>query len=141
MSPDDEARDLLTLHLVSGVGPRLTSALLEHFGSATAILQASVDDLLDVPYLGPNVAQAIAGAASQGVADAELVRLSQNNVQLLASGTPDYPTMLNGIPDQPHLLFIRGTLRLEDANAVALVGSRHCTSYGKKMTEIGRAHV
>src|SRR5205085_6693951 len=35
----------------------------------------------------------------------------------------------------PHLLYIRGTLTAQDAKAIAVVGSRHCSSYGKRMAE------
>ena len=37
----DELRGLLALHLLPGLGPLRTAALLEHFGSADAILRAS----------------------------------------------------------------------------------------------------
>ena len=51
-----DLRDLLTLHLVPGLGPRLTAALLERFGSARAILSASAGDLQAVPHIGPKLA-------------------------------------------------------------------------------------
>ena len=41
--------------------------------------------------------------------------------------------MLASIEDAPSLLYMCGTLTLADANAVALVGSRHCTDYGRRM--------
>jgi DNA processing protein len=46
----DEVRDHLALHLVPGLGPRLTMALLERFGSASAIRQASAGQLQQVPH-------------------------------------------------------------------------------------------
>jgi DNA processing protein len=42
---------------------------------------------------------------------------------------------LTEIPDPPHLLYVRGTLEERDAKAVALVGSRSCTSYGRRVAE------
>src|SRR5207248_184304 len=42
---------------------------------------------------------------------------------------------LNEIPDPPHLLYLRGTLQPGDARAVALVGSRQFTSYGRRVAE------
>src|SRR5262245_38124175 len=121
----NELRNLLALHLTPGIGPRLLSALTERFGSPGAALRASPAELREVPQVGPKVAEAVAAARQTGAADAELERVRQHGVQLFAAETPDYPPMLNGIPDQPLLLYVRGTLLLSDANAVAVVGSRH----------------
>ena len=44
-----ELRDLLALRLVPGLGPRLTAALLRHFGSAAAVRRAAAAQLRQVP--------------------------------------------------------------------------------------------
>jgi DNA processing protein len=130
-----ELRDSLTLHLVPGLGPRLTAALLERFGSARAVLQASATELREVPYVGSRVADAIRAAASHNETDAELGLLERHGVRLCVLGTPEYPAALAQLPDVPQLLYVRGTIEPADANAVALVGSRRCTAYGKRVTE------
>jgi DNA processing protein len=130
-----EARALLALHLVPGLGPRLTAALLERFGSAEAVLRADVEELRQVPYLGEAVAQAVHQAAAQADVDAELEMMARHNVHLRVLGTPDYPASLASIATPPHLLYVRGTIETRDANAVALVGSRHGTAYGRRVAE------
>lgn len=126
-------RDLLTLSLVPGIGPRLTAALLERFGSAAAALGASVAELSAIPYLTPRLAESIAQAPARDAATAELERMEKHGVRLIALGTPEYPPALANIPDPPYLLYLRGTLTPADANAVALVGSRGCTDYGRRI--------
>ncbi len=133
LSVSDDVRDLLTLSLVSGIGPRLTAALLERFGSARAALGASVADLCTVPYITPRLAESLTQALARSDAAAELERMERHGVRLIALGTPEYPPSLANIPDPPHLLYLRGTLTAADANAVALVGSRHCTDYGRRV--------
>lgn len=130
-----ETRDLLALHLVPGLGPRLTAALLERFGSAAAVLQASAEQLCEVPHIGAKLAQDIRQALSRIDVDGELARMARFEVRLRVLGTPEYPAALATISDPPHLLYVRGTLERSDANAVALVGSRHCTAYGKRVAE------
>jgi DNA processing protein len=130
-----EARALLILHLVPGLGPRLTAALLERFGSAEKALRATPAELREVPYLGAKLADDIHQAMRRVDVDAELARIDRHGVQLLALGTPDYPATLATIPDPSHLLYLRGSLTPADANAVALVGSRNCTTYGKRVAE------
>jgi DNA processing protein len=130
-----EKRAILTLHLVPGLGPKLTMALLAHFGSAAAILRAPSTELQQIPFVGAEVAQAITRALRETDVDAELRRMEQHRVGALIPGEPDYPACLNEIPARPHLLYLRGELRPGDARAIAIVGSRHCTSYGRRMAE------
>jgi DNA processing protein len=132
-SRPDNLRDLLALSLVPGIGPRLTAALLERFGSAGAALQATVAQLSEVPYITPRLAESVTQALARSDAAAELERMDRHGVRLIALGTPEYPLSLANIPDPPHLLYVRGTLTPADANAVALVGSRHCTDYGRRV--------
>ena len=56
--PDSDAdlRDAIGLAMVSGVGPLLSRALLEHFGSAGRVLRASISELRSVPGVGPKTA-------------------------------------------------------------------------------------
>jgi DNA processing protein len=128
-----EVHDLLTLSLVPGIGSRLTAALLERFGSAAAALRASVAELSAIPYITPRLAASITQALARSGAMAELECMERHGVRPIALGAPDYPPSLTNIPDPPYILYIRGTLTPADANAVALVGSRHCTDYGRRV--------
>ncbi|HYV37604.1 MAG TPA: DNA-processing protein DprA [Gemmataceae bacterium] len=130
-----DQRDLLALHLVPGIGPRLTAALLERFGSASAVRQASAAELRQVPYLGETLADKVAAALRTTDVDAELAKMARHNVTLRILHTPEYPAALATISSPPHLLYCRGNIEARDARAVAIVGSRACTSYGKRMAE------
>lgn len=132
---DGETRALLALHLVPGLGPRLTKALLERFGSAGRILTASTHELCSVPHIGQKTAEQLVAAMRTVSVDAELALIEQHQVRLLPAHAPDYPASLSMIPDPPALLYLRGTLRAEDRNAVAIVGSRQCSNYGRRIAE------
>jgi len=67
--------------------------------------------------------------------DAELQAMERHGVHLRALGTPEYPAALATIHHPPHLLYVRGTLEARDARAVALVGSRQCSPYGRRVAE------
>jgi DNA processing protein len=113
----------------------LTAALLQRFGSAAAALQASPAELQEVPYLGAKLAGELAGAWDRVNLEPELELLHRHGVRLLALGSPEYPAVLATIPDPPPLLYLRGTLLPADARAMAVVGSRSCSSYGKRVAE------
>jgi DNA processing protein len=135
MSPSPEIQDLLALHLVPGLGPRLTKALLERFGSAAAVLRASPAQLMEVPHIGSKLAHALSEAMRRLDVAGELELIERHHVRLLALGMPEYPGPLASIYDPPQLLFIRGTWMARDSEAVAIVGSRQCSSYGKRVAE------
>jgi energy-coupling factor transporter ATP-binding protein EcfA2 len=50
---------------------------------------------------------------------------------LLRPDDADYPEALHSIPDPPPYLFARGTIVPQDRVAVAIVGTRHATEYGR----------
>jgi DNA processing protein len=132
---DAETRDLLALRLVPGLGPRRIRALLDHFGSATRARLATFSDLRSLPHFGEKAAQEIAAGLQHVDLDAELQLLERHQVHLLRLRTPDYPPALATIDDPPPLLYVRGALDAADRNAVAIVGSRHCTPYGRRTAE------
>lgn len=135
MTLDAETRALLTLQLLPGIGPRLTAALLERFGTAQGILQASSSDLAAIPRIGDHLAALITQALNRKDVEEELDLMRRHRVTLRVLGQPDYPAPLATIPDAPHLFFVRGTIEARDGRAVALVGSRQCTPYGKRVAE------
>jgi DNA processing protein len=132
---DAELQAFLTLHLVPGLGPRLTAALLKRFGSAQAAVQAGQHELLQVPHVGDKLAHDLHQALRDADVSGELDLIARHQVQLLILGTPEYPKALATIYDPPHLLYVKGSLIAEDTRAVAIVGSRQCTSYGRRMAE------
>jgi len=139
MPLDPELQALLTLHLIRGLGPRLTAALLKRFGSAQAVLRATPDELRQVPHIGDKLAHDLQEALQKSNVSEELDLIARHEVQLLALGSTNYPAALAEIYDPPHLLYVKGSLSPADAKAVAVVGSRHCTGYGQRMAErLGR---
>jgi DNA processing protein len=135
MSPplSDDLRDLLALQLVPGLGPRRTAALLAHFGGAGRARRARASELMEVPLIGPKLADDIGRRLGDADVDAEIARMAKAGVRLLVLGTPEFPAGVATITDPPHLLYLRGTFTEADANAVGVVGSRHCTGYGRRM--------
>ena len=130
LSPDDRAA--LALQLAPGIGPKTCAALVAHFGSAARALQASVDELSAIPHMSPKIAQALRGVWQNGDIDAEFALMAKHDAHILVRGSADYPASLAPLAGAPPLLYIRGALRPEDAGAVAIVGSRACTSYGRR---------
>lgn len=136
-SPEDlnaALLDTLQLNLVPGIGPRTWQLLLEAFGDPARVLRASTAELQEVRGVGPKVATAIRNS-TRDAAEREWERCQASGVSVIVRGSAEYPPGLTRIPDPPPLLYCRGDLRREDELAVAIVGSRRCTLYGRQMAE------
>lgn len=125
----------LSLSLVDGVGPRIYQQLREAFGDAKGALNASLTELRSVPGVGSVLAERIRAARDLAAAEAEVAFCRSANVRILSVASRDYPAALREIPDPPAVLFLRGEILSRDEAAVAIVGTRHCTTYGKKQAE------
>ena len=132
---DSELLKLLRLHLVNGIGPRHSQLLLDHFGSAEGVFAASLAQLEEVCGVGPKIALSIAAAKLGRDAEAELSEAKELGIRLLRRGSAEYPKSLERICDPPLLLYCRGDLLPQDELAVAIVGSRRCTVYGRQQAE------
>lgn len=68
--------------------------------------------------------------------DDEMARLEEAGVQALTWRDPAYPPRLQQIDDPPPVLYVRGKLVPEDERAVAVVGTRSPTSYGREAAAV-----
>jgi DNA processing protein len=113
--------------------PRTANALLDRFGAPDAIFNASPDELSDFSGLTEKQAARLADPSFLPTA-AQLAFLRKANVCLLTREDPNYPRNLREIPDPPPMLFMRGALEEKDRFAVALVGTRQASPYGRSVT-------
>jgi len=132
---NEERLSALRLHLATGVGPRTFAALVERFGSARAAAEASAGELAETPGIGQVSAQKIREEIDRAEPEAELERARAAGVRLIFRGEADYPIALAYLTDAPPLLYVKGTLVAEDAQAMGVVGMRKCSLYGQDQAE------
>jgi DNA processing protein len=135
IEPDDSERwRRLELWLTPGLGPRLWQLLLARFESAERVLAASLAELQQVDGVGPKLAAEIKTSRPEA-AQREWAECRERGINLFWLDDDRYPEPLSRIPDPPPVLYCRGELQPADALAVAIVGSRHCTLYGRQTAE------
>lgn len=127
--------DLLTLNMVEGLGATLLSRLLERFGSPEAILAASRRELEEVEGVGSALSRNICKARKQIDARAEIKSAEKFAVKIITAASDDYPKPLRRTFDPPLVLYVKGEYKEEDALAMAIVGSRRASYYGKNQAE------
>ncbi|HEV3143814.1 MAG TPA: DNA-processing protein DprA [Gemmataceae bacterium] len=131
----EQWHDLLALTLVPGMGPKLTAALLAHFGSAAAVRQAAAEQLSTVPHIGDKLSRQFAEALRRVDLQRELDLLAKHGVSVVPLSDPNYPALLARIDNPPPLLYYRGSLSNADSKAIGIVGTRNCSAYGRRMTD------
>lgn len=121
------------LNMVPGIGGRRFRILLERFGSPRRVWGAGEAELMGVPGIGRDLAQAIVLSRPTAEPEAELTLVRRAGVQVLTIADPTYPRILSQIYDPPAVLYVWGNLLPADDLAVAVVGSRRTTAYGRGM--------
>ncbi len=126
----EELRKWLRVAMAEGVGARTFARLLEHFGGIDQILAARARDLVRIPRISLTIAEKIVASRDSVEVDSEIDRADELGVRIVPIQSEEYPLLLKHIPDPPHVLYVRGTLKREDSLALAMVGSRTCSQYG-----------
>jgi DNA processing protein len=132
---DPDVLAAIRLNLVAGIGPRIQRALCDHFDSPAHVLDATPQELQAVPGVGPKLVSAIVEARATDAAEREVARCREAGIRLILSSDADYPRMLGEICDAPQVLYCRGEMQPRDHLAIAIVGSRRCTVYGRQQAE------
>jgi DNA processing protein len=110
----DSREALIALNLIEHVGPVRARLLLEHFGDAPKILQASKSELLRVCNIGDETAGAIAGWEKTVDLAGELKRIQESGCHVLIQPDEEYPASLREIYDPPIVLYAKGQLTAKD---------------------------
>lgn len=132
---DDSLISLLRVTMLPGIGPRTLTSLLERFESAENLLAASRQDLMTVDGVGPKLATTICDAETRVSTERVLQVCRLHKIDILHQQSETYPQHLLELCDAPPILFKQGELHPQDELAVAIVGTRRPTAYGKRQTE------
>jgi DNA processing protein len=124
----------LALTRVVGVGPARFQRLLRHFGSAEGAWHANARTLI-LAGLDARTADALVNLRRRHDPATEQERLAALGASALTIEDPEYPAPLRNLPDPPPVLFVRGELSVADEWAVAIVGTRRATPYGRQVAE------
>jgi DNA processing protein len=123
----------IALNMVEGLKPIHRASLLKTFGSPEGIFRLGEMELTAAPEVKPDLAFKIAHFDLRD-AERESKKATELGVQIFCFNEDRYPALLKTIPDPPVVLYVRGSLLLEEA-AVALVGSRKASPYGLNATQ------
>jgi DNA processing protein len=116
---------------VSGIGAARLRALLDYFGDLEIAWNAQTHDLQQAGLDRRSLARLLKARASLDL-DAEVERLERAGVHVLTWDDAAYPSNLRKVYNAPPILHVRGRIEKRDEWAVAVVGTRRASVYGKE---------
>jgi len=122
------------LSLIAGVGPRKQGILLDHFGSARAVYEASSAQLNTVANVSEAIVETIIKSRGLNAAMQVLEESEKKDIRIMTITDSGYPTLLKQIHDPPGILYISGKLPDDKLKKIGIIGSRRCTGYGRSVT-------
>src|SRR5690606_23072940 len=123
----------LGFNAISGIAPVRFRALLRHFGDLADAWAAGESDLR-AAGLDRGTVESIISTRATIALDRMLERVDRAGATVLTLEDPDYPALLAELPEAPPVLYVKGTLLDQDRWAVAFVGTRRASVYGKDLT-------
>jgi len=124
----------VAFNLVKGIGAVRLQALRDHFGDLAVAWQAPLE-ALRAAGLSLKLAERVAQIRVQVDLEKYLARIGSQGIQILTWEDELYPARLKEIDQPPPVLYVRGSLTAEDAWAVAVVGTRRVSAYGRQVAE------
>jgi DNA processing protein len=129
-----DKRHWIGFNLIKGIGAVRMQALIQHFGDLEDAWQAQPADLAQAG-LGLKVIERIVQAREQVDLEKVWKKIEAQNIHILTWEDEAYPQTLKEIDQPPPVLYLRGDYLPDDLFAVAIVGTRRATPYGRQITE------
>jgi len=136
MSVKDEYIPWMVLNHILRDRTIVGKRLIDRFSTPERIFQSPEDELFRVEGVTADIVRGIKSPTypSRDMMD-EIEKITDRGIRLIHLGHPDYPEMLRNIDDPPLYFFMKGHIAPEDSKAIAIVGTRRPTIYGKRVAE------
>jgi DNA processing protein len=130
----DDKKYWIGFNLIKGIGAVRMQALVQHFGDLEMAWKAAPADLARAG-LGLKVIERIVQARENVDLEKLVAKIDSQGIKVLTWEDEAYPQRLREVDQPPPVLYIRGEYLPDDVFAVAIVGTRRVTPYGRQITE------
>lgn len=125
-------------NLVRGIGAVRLRQIIDFFGTLEIAWNSPQEGLL-AAGLSPKIVENFQQVRRQVDLDLIMATIEKKHVKVMTWEDVDYPRRLKEINQAPPVLFVSGSINVEDDWAVAVVGTRRVTPYGRQVAaEIAR---
>jgi DNA processing protein len=130
----DEKLYWVGFNLVKGIGSVRLRALKGHFGKLSQAWEATPAQLHETG-LSSKIIDNIIQIRSSIDLEKYYGNITSKGISIITSEEDNYPSRLKEIDQPPPVLYLRGIIKAEDFWAVAIVGTRRVTAYGRQVTD------
>lgn len=127
--------ELLGLTLLPRVKATAIRHAVERYESLSAMLDDAPPDFEHVGIIRGSLFPSRVRESILALADEQHSLCQMRGVRLVSFWDEDYPMLLRHIYYPPVMLYVRGYLQTSQAAAIGIVGTRHCTDYGERVTQ------
>jgi DNA processing protein len=120
----------LALQHVPNIGDITAKRLINHCGSAEAVLKEIKQNLLKIDGIGSVILSDLYKTHHLKEAEKEIEFIKTNNIKVTYFEDQDYPEKLKHCIDGPLLLFQSGNINLKQQHIISIVGARKITTSG-----------
>jgi len=128
-TPFDELKYFNAFNLFPEIGAVRFKKLLAYFPTLQGAWTAGAGEFKQAG-LDENLIEKIVQGRKTINPDEEFEKLEKEGVSIITIKDESYPKLLKEIHDPPAILYIKGGFKPEDEYTLAIVGTRHPTSYG-----------
>lgn len=132
---DPDLLYLLALSMIKDIGPVMARRLIGTFKSAEEVFKQDERSLMEVEGIGKERARAIKEFSGWKEPEDILRRCRLLGIEIISEESPLYPENLKTVQDAPLILYMKGRPLPQDRYAIAIVGSRRCSEYGRRVSE------
>jgi DNA processing protein len=129
----DDHAPWLALARVKGLGCVSFKKLVARFGDPTAAFSVAPSELAAIDGLQRDAIEGLVGFSQWAEVEHELKRIRSAGITLVRYTDAEYPARLRAIADPPPLLYVKGSFAGSDERAMAIVGSRSASDYGRRV--------
>ena len=130
----DDKKYWIGFNLIKGIGAVRMQGLVSYFGNLESAWNAAPTELANAG-LGLKVIERVVQAHNEVDLEKVWEKIGRQGIKILTWQDESYPQRLKEIDQPPPVLYIRGEYLPDDLFAVAIVGTRRVTHYGRQITE------
>ncbi len=118
--------------MIPGVGGITAKKLISYCGGIDALFLEKKASLQKIPGIGSYIADAVSRFKAFDRVEQEIQFIEKAGIKTCFYLDKDYPARLKHCEDGPVILFYKGNANLNNPKAIAIVGTRSITEYGKQ---------
>lgn len=128
----EEKRYWIWFSLIKGLGNKRKQKLLKIYKNPQKIYYLKKEELMNICGIREQIAEKILDRSIKNVVNKYIEYMENNNIDIITIMDENYPQNLKQIYDPPIILYVKGNKKILNNKAIAIIGCREASEYGKK---------